>query len=163
MKLAISLSAIVPNGVYSAVRPLGLSIGRINALMDVIAFADPSRDDPHVTVLYSRNDNRVTSQPLDMPTTYRASIEKFTSWVGHDGKPYVVALLDSPDLQAAHAAWIELGYTKDFPDYRPHITFKKNLPEDQVANVLTLLNDALNPISPIMLVFGSQRIEPLDD
>lgn len=162
MKLAISLSAIVPDGVYSAVRPLGLSIGRIDALMDVIAFADPSRDDPHVTVLYSRNDNRVTSQPLEMPSTYRALISKFVSWVGHDGQPYVVALLDSPDLQAAHAAWMELGYTKDFPDYQPHITFKKGLAEDQVANVLSLLNEAIEQ-NPVTLVFGSQRIEPLDD
>ena len=79
MKLAISLSAIVPSGVYSAVRPIGMSTNKLNALLDLIAHIEPERADLHVTVLYSRNENKVEGQPEVQRRIHRADIREFVS------------------------------------------------------------------------------------
>lgn len=163
MKLAIAIAGeVVQNGVYSSVKPIGLSENKIHALMDLVPFADPDKDKIHVTVLYSRNANVVTEQPASMRRIHRATISKFVSWVGHDDQPYVVALLDSPELQAANSDWIKLGYTQDFDEYSPHITFKKGLSAETTETMLEILNNALKN-NVIALVFGEQEVEPLVD
>lgn len=162
MKIQISLSAVVPGGVYSSVEPDDNSRALLRGILRHVRHIDPVKSSSmHVTVVYSKNDNAVTEVPDTSQTEFWASIKEFTTWVGHNGLPYLVALLDSPDLEEAYQSWIDMGYTADFPTYRPHITIKKDFVHTRPIEVVTLLNNLLK-VSRSRLVFGSQNIKSLD-
>jgi hypothetical protein len=162
MRIQISLSgSIVEGGLYSSVKPIGSCIQKFKNLLNVISEYEPDREKLHCTVLYSRNKNGV-SGVTESERVYSANIVEFTSWKGHDDKLYLVALLDSPMLQKAFRDWRELGYTSDYPVYKPHITIKKGLTQaeaDRAADFLTLEYFK----NPFILTFGSQQTEPLRD
>lgn len=162
MKIEIALAGeIVPNGVYASVGLIGTCVFKWAHTLESIKEFDPEpHTKAHCTVLYSRNKKNVDGE-ASTRRVYTASIKEFTSWVGHDGKTYVVALLDSPQLQEAFKEWKKLGYTSDYPDYKPHITIKKGDIEnvDEIIDLLTLSYFK----HPYVLTFGAQKVEPLRD
>ena len=163
MRIQISLSkgSIVEGGLYSSVKPIGTCIQKLKTLFSLVSHIDPDIDKMHCTVLYSRNKNGATGE-TESQRVYSATIKEFTHWVGHDGKTYLVALLDSPMLQKAFRDWRELGYTSDYNEYKPHITIKKGLSESEAqdaADILTL--DYFK--RPFVITFGAQESEPLRD
>lgn len=157
-----SLSLLVPGGLYSSVKPSAGSVNKIAELYKAASYIEPKLDDAHVTVLFSRNENNVVEK-TDSRDIYTATVKEFITWDGHDGKPYLVMLLDSPGLQAAFTDWIDLGYTVDFPEYRPHITVQKNLDPRTLKRALADLNNALKKKGTVKLYFGAQKMAPLKD
>ena len=128
MKILISLSSpeldIIKftgtHGCYSAVTPDADS----KALLVAIAHLLGVETDPgklHCTVMYSEAAPK--RKPGCNPNRIRkATISQITHWDGHDDKGYLVALLDSPDLQEEHARLRTLGCKPTFDEYKPHIT-----------------------------------------
>lgn len=162
MRIQISLSGeIVEGGVYSSVKPIGTCAMKFKMLLNSINNLEPEHSKTHCTVLYSSNKNKVSGQPKSR-NVYGASIKEFTHWVGHDGKIYLVALLDSPELQAAFRDWQALGYTSDYKDYKPHITIKKGLSESEANEAVDLLTLEYFK-HPFVMTFGEQTVEPLRD
>lgn len=162
MRIQVSLSgSIIEGGVYSSVKPIGSCIYKLKTMIDAVADIHPERDDLHCTVLYSRNKDKV-SGTTKSENIYSASIKEFTHWVGHDGKTYLVAALDSPMLQKAFREWRALGYTVDYPDYKPHITIKKGLSESEAQRAADLLTMQYFE-NPFVITFGPQKVEPLRD
>ena len=150
-------------GVYVKVDPSELSVAKIARLSRRVHYLDVDVKDLHVTVLYSKNEELVKKQPKDRSTTFRAFLKEFTSWVGHDGKTYLVGLLDSVELSAANQAWVDLGYTTSYPDYLPHVTLKvMDEPHPRLEDAKETLNAFLKK-RVVRLVFGPEKIEPLRD
>ena len=56
-----------------------------------------------------------------------ATIDRLDFWKGHDSQGYVVAILNSPDLQKLHNEWGERGCSHSFADYTPHVTLADDL------------------------------------
>lgn len=163
MKLQISLAGeIVEGGLYSSVKPIGTCVSKWNMLMEAVRHLNP--DDMHkihCTVLYSRNKNNASGHTTSLKA-YAANVKEFTSWVGHDQKRYVVALLQSPSLQKAFKDWRDLGYTSDYEEYKPHITIKKGVSQTEADELIDLLTIAYFK-NPFILTFGPQSAEPLRD
>lgn len=165
MKIQISLAGeIIPGGVYSSVKPIGVCVDKLRWLFRTIRDVKPDIDDLklHCTVLYSRNEDKAEGF-LKGKRVYIARIKEFTSWVGHDDKPYLVLLLDSAELQSAFNDWRALGYSTDFPEYRPHITVAKDLSPEDMQWAMDRLNANLKKDQPFVITFGAQEIEPLRD
>lgn len=164
MKIQISINGeVVPGGVYSSVKPIGTCVEKLKRLFSVISeFAPQDESKIHCTVLYSRNKDNAQGFLKGKPV-YVARIKEFTSWIGHDELPYLVMLLDSPELTDAFTQWRDLGYSTDFPEYQPHITVAKGLDVADIAVCLNRLNEKLKTDLPFVLTFGAQAVEPLRD
>lgn len=162
MKLEISLSgSLVPGGVYSSVKIIGTAIYKWKSLLNKMSHLNPDTDETHCTVLYSRNKDNASGNTKS-ERVYAANIKEFTSWIGHDGKRYLVALLESPSLQTAFKEWRDLGYTSDYPDYKPHITIQKGLNEVQCLEAIDIMTTAYFT-NPFIITFGEQKVAPLRD
>lgn len=163
MKIQVSLCAEENIGVYSAIIPNKSSTRRLVDLFNVVDFIEPHTDDLHCTILFSENTNRVFEYPASVNVEqYDAIIKEFVTWTGHNGQTYLVALLDSPAIMKANSDWRSLGYSSTFPEYRPHITVKKDFDMKLADKVLPALNEAAEN-NPFVIQFGSQEIKPLDN
>lgn len=152
---------MIEGGVYSSVKPVGVCVDKLLNLLQSVKHIKPKVDKLHCTVLFSRNEDSAVGVTKSKPV-HLATIKEFTSWVGHDDKPYLIALLDSADLQKAFKSWTDLGYTSDFPIYKPHITIQKNLDDDVCADAIQTLNEQLKR-APFVLSFGREIVAPLED
>ena len=128
MKILISLSSpeldIIKftgtHGCYSAVTPDDDSRALLVAIAHLLGVeTDPAK--LHCTVMYSEAAPK--KAPGCNPNRIRkAAISQLSHWDGHDDKGYLVALLDSPELQEEHARLKTLGCRPTFDEYKPHIT-----------------------------------------
>lgn len=169
-KITISLldqakaSEVVAGGLYSSVKPTANSQQVLLRMSNLVKFLGPETEDFHVTVLYSKNDNGVKEQPDVSREAYKAKVDKFVIWPGHDEALYLVCCLYSPDLNAANAAWNALGYSTTFDEYRPHITFKSKIDHPRQAEALAILNNyCLIHADTLNLTFGPQIVDELRD
>lgn len=91
--------------------------------------------DFHATVIWS-NDALAPDQLIDLSfsfhveTKFQALPKEFKVWEGHDGKNYLVLLLDSPDLVEANARVMKYGITSTQDVYNPHVTVATGIPPD---------------------------------
>lgn len=98
----------------------------IECLLKDAPFKAVNSTEFHATVLYHRGTLPNTSvMPHDR--VCHARIVEIENWEAHDGESIIVALLDSPALQAVHAELLGQNLTHSFPEYRPHITLGKHV------------------------------------
>lgn len=128
MKILISLSSpkldvikfTGTHGCYSAVTPDADSKALLSAVAHMLGVeTDP--DKLHCTVMYSEVAPK-KGIGCNRQRVRKATVSQITHWDGHDNKGYLVALLDSPELQEEHARLKTLGCQPTFDDYKPHIT-----------------------------------------
>lgn len=166
MRINISVSKsssddlYIRGGLYSSVKPIGTAITKLKTLLSSVQHIQPHYDDLHCTVLYSKNKAGVMGTPRS-ERVYAANIKEFTHWVGHNGKTYLVALLDSHTLQKAFRDWEAMGYSSDYPDYKPHITIKKDISKEEAQRCADILTIEYFK-NPFILTFGAQEIAPLE-
>ncbi len=125
--------------------------GRIFELCEELGLEKPEADDLHCTVIYSKEDI-----PEKMPVVKQAVNALVTSvqhWVGHNGKTYVVADLQSMALAQLHTQFSRLGAKHSFSAYRPHITLGKiEKPSDDFEAKIDALNWKLK-LNPVHVAF----------
>lgn len=149
------------NGLYVSVRPArGLS--HVLSYLRDLPNVTSNVDDLHCTLMYSRDSApnliRACSLLYKGPTVYQAALTGLEFWDGHDNKGYLVAKLDSPQLQERHAAWRALGAKHSFPDYTPHMTIATGVRYS--AKELAKYNLPLRAY-PLTLAFSGEHIEDI--
>lgn len=142
------------NGVYAGVNieSEGM-IARIHELCDDLGLERVPVDDVHCTLVYSR-ENAVKKVP-QIKQPINALLTSVQHWVGHNGKTYVVADVQSMALAQLHARFHELGARHSFAAYRPHVTLGKI---EKVSENFEELIEELNwrlKSNPIHVVFTS--------
>lgn len=100
--------------------------------------------DLHCTIIYSTEPLKNTELPeVKQGQRYLAKVKEFHHWVG-TGSGFIVALLDSEDLQVAHEQFRDAGIIPTFPEYKPHITLVHPVPDPSVyTEWLTAANESL--------------------
>ncbi len=85
-------------------------------------------DELHVTVMYSPD---VTPRRAVPSTARTTGIVIGVELFGPEGEEDTLVLtLNSPELARMAAQWTKRGCKSTFPDYRPHITLKKDAKPD---------------------------------
>lgn len=157
------------NGFYCSVsirqpqlRPL------INLFKSALGFDMPMNEDQdiglHCTVMYSKVPLKVTPVQAIAANVrvkdliMKGKVVKFDYWDGHNNKGYLVARLDSPDLEARHNAWKARGAKPTFDPYEPHITITDGPDAKALSKQLDQLNKALASVSPITLLLLDETI-----
>jgi hypothetical protein len=115
------IRAMNPGGLYVWVDPDEESTLALQSLIKDAPFKTENSTEFHATVLYHVGE---MPQGAVMPHDYpcRARITELTVWPNDKGTGTVVALLDSPSLQAVHASLLGQGLTHSFPEFSPHVT-----------------------------------------
>lgn len=108
----------------------------------------------HCTLIYSR-----TPFPQAMfydlePSLFTAYPLRYEEWRGHDGKNYLVLLVESDKIREQHELFVSEGASHDYDEYRPHITITDNW-------------DSRIPVSSIQIpdnpiTFDLYTVRPLD-
>lgn len=98
----------------------------------------------HCTIIYSTKPVKNIELPeVTQGQCYFAKVKEFHHWAG-TGNGFIVALLDSEDLQTAHKLFRDVGIIPTFPDYKPHITLVHPVPDVSVfQDWLTAANESL--------------------
>jgi hypothetical protein len=143
------IRAMTPEGLYVWVDPDESATLVIQALIDGAPFKTENSTEFHATVLYHLG---AMPEGAAMPADYpcQARITELIVWPDKYGTGTVVALLDSQDLQAIHAALLQQGLTHSFPDFRPHVTVGTKV---QSSAALRLWLDKLNGVLATNSVF----------
>lgn len=162
------------NGFYCSVsirqpqlRPL------VELFQRAVGFAMPLNEDEdiglHCTVMYSNTALTVTPEVADSSNRrvkdliMKGKVSKFDYWDGHNDKGYLVAKLDSPDLQARHNGWIMMGAKPTFSPYEAHITITTGEDAKILSKLLPQLNRALAAGAPITLLLLDETINDQKD
>lgn len=97
----------------------------------------------HCTVVHSGEEHGAPlSYNIDPSTCFTARLQGFEFWEGHDHTGYLVATLQSQDLQARNRYWVNAGADHRFGDYNPHVTLKRFLgPSDAMYQRMRKLAD----------------------
>lgn len=111
------------SGVYAAVELPEAFSEHIFELCDYLGLERPPVEELHCTVMYSPEETL-----RHMPTLNKAInalVSSVQHWVGHNGKTYVVADVQSMALIQLHSQFAKQGAKSTFAAYRPHITLGK--------------------------------------
>ncbi len=152
------------SGLYSAVVPRPDLVAKIMALANELAL--PTDEEAlHSTVIYSkkappRSSNVANSVNEDRE--YNGLLNAIDSWVGHNGKTYIVAKIVSEALSSLNATFNRLGAEHTFVPYAPHITLSDEVPVDDAMKArIEKINKRLAS-NPIELVFNGLILGDLE-
>lgn len=149
-------------GLYVSVMPEDRSVKELLDLMSR-AVRRPTAadvDEWHCTLMYSKTVIKRDWQTLPPDTRISAQIKRFEWWLGHDGRGYLVATLDSPGMVKRNRYWSHYG--KHTHTYTPHITVMTPVQESKTLYAkLVLLNRSLES-NPVVLSFRNEIVEGLD-
>jgi hypothetical protein len=131
------------DGLYVWVDPDESGVLVIQEILKGAPFDTVNTTDYHATVLYHKGKLPVNAvMPHDR--VCHARIKELVIWEAHDGESIIVALLDSPALQAVHAALLAQGLTHSFPDFNAHVTVGKRVKSSPAVRLwLDKRNDML--------------------
>lgn len=152
------------NGLYSSVVLASSCIPMIEEIAEELG-VDPSYDDLHATVIYSKQPcfepvERVMEEQSSEPIV--AYCNGVTSWVGHNKKTYIVLSLVSEALVLKNAALHRMGAQHTFVPYSPHMTLSDNTAVDaDMKRRFDYINKKL-AVDPLRLVFEHHHIGDLD-
>lgn len=113
------------DGLYLSAIPDDVSMHKLVYLCREIGIyiKDPSKF--HCTLMYSPKHAIPTDIIHGMCLScsgLNAKISNIAYWIGHDNRNYIVACLDSTELQSRHKQLLNAGAKHTYSDYRPHIT-----------------------------------------
>lgn len=162
------------NGFYCAVaiRPPQL-IPLVRLFKQAAGFDMPLNEEEdiglHCTVMYSK-----TALKVDPEVAIKANqrianlimkgrVTHFDYWDGHNDKGYLVAKLDSSDLQTRHNMWKAMGAVPTFDPYEAHVTITTGPEAKALQTLLPKLNTALNASAPINLLLVDETVNDLRD
>ena len=122
----------------------------------------------HVTIMYSKNKgpdqsnmvngvNSVSHHQYDVPLV--GTVTEFEEWDGHNNEGYLVAKIDSPELNKLHEKWKSFGCEHSFPDFEAHTTIISPYANGSVT--VEELNDRLKDF-PIVLEFVNEQAVPIE-
>ncbi|RYF11003.1 MAG: hypothetical protein EOO77_20345 [Oxalobacteraceae bacterium] len=107
----------------------------------------------HTTIVYSKSPVYWKAEH-DVGKTARAT--RWEVWPSHkSGKQVLVLHLESNYLTTRFDLAMSRGASYDFPDYKPHISFSYDIPEDFDASKL--------PVPDFDLIIDKEIAEPLKD
>ena len=89
-------------------------------------------EDMHVTVAYSRNPVETNALSPDSALEQPVAINSVKPMAMAEGNALALPV-ESDALQAGHQRWRDAGASHDFPDYRPHVTFKYDPTPEELA------------------------------
>ena len=136
---------------------------QIHSLCDDLGLERLDSSELHCTVIYSR-DNVVPRK--NMPVIKQAVNALVTSvqhWVGHNGKTYVVADVQSMAMCQLHTRFSNAGARHSFAAFRPHITLGKlETVSDDFEDKIEALNWKLkaDPLHVAFLNITAEDINP---
>lgn len=151
MSLLDSTEYTGERGAYAGVNLPEAFSARILELCDTLGLEHPEVDDLHCTVMYSR-EHTLNSLPV-INSAINALVTSVQHWVGHNGKTYVVADIQSMALVQLHTKFSKLGARHSFSAYRPHITLGKIAePQEDLDQKIDELNWLLK-LNPVHVAF----------
>lgn len=163
-KLAVSAKYDGTNGLYMCAIPredMLKSIHKICVDLGIENREDLKPEKFHVTVMYSKASPNVewTHETFDilpshllMPVAVISGLDVFN---GHDGKFYLVATLESHELNHLHNIFTNVGAVHSYPKYNPHITlvaFETREEYEQYKKTIDTVSDYLNA-NPVVIEF----------
>lgn len=98
---------------------------QIHALCDALGLERPENFDLHCTVIYSREQVVPRKRLPIIKQAVNALVTSVQHWVGHNGKTYVVADIQSMAMCQLHSKFSNAGAKHSFSAFRPHITLGK--------------------------------------
>lgn len=152
------------SGLYSAVVPRPDLVGKIMELANELAL--PTDETAlHSTVIYSKKTPPKSSDiggSVNDDREYNGLINAIESWVGHNGKTYIVAKIVSESLSVLNAMYHRLGAEHTFVPYAPHITLSDEVPvDDKMKARIEKINKRL-AYNPIELTFNGLIVGDLE-
>lgn len=146
------------NGCYSAAMPNERSKEILVLLGKMLGYEiDPGT--LHCTLVYSKKP--LTKVPEKIKK-FEAKCIEVKHWKGHDNKTYIVANLESEDLNNANKRLTELGAEHSFDDYTPHVTLNcsEEEPSEDVLKRIAHLNRIIKE-NEMNFIFVNQFIGDL--
>lgn len=98
---------------------------QINELCAQLGLEEPDPTDLHCTVVYSREGVVPLNRMPVVKQAVNALVTSVQHWVGHNGKTYVVADIQSMGMCQLHTKFSNAGAVHSFAAFRPHITLGK--------------------------------------
>lgn len=148
------------SGAYVGAYPSGYFYNEITEMCVALGLEPPERDDVHCTVVYSREKTLAALPKIKSPVN--ALITSVQHWVGHNGKTYIVADVQSMAMCALHSRFIRAGAEHSFAAYRPHVTLGKVAkPSPDLEERIEALNLRLK-VDPLHLVFLSFKLNDIN-
>lgn len=145
-------------GTYMAATPTDESLDSIVALQKRLGIKNPvSRDELHCTLVYSKKGDP-NVRPYNYSNPMKATPESLELF--SEDKSALVLVLESDCLHRRHEQLLEYGLAHTFQPYTPHITLSYDYQGEAMDE--ELLYDE-NGESVVLLEFGSEYSEPLDD
>jgi hypothetical protein len=155
MQLLVSINkSIDKTAVYTGTQ--GLYVGcnlhpDSKSLLHELCIGLPLNQADHCTVMYSKDSApSIEDIKLAIPkSTITAMATRLTWWEGHDREGYIILRLQSQQLVDIHKALTECGAVHGYPNYEPHITMCKRVPEPPASDfTVRLVNQYLRKNSP---------------
>lgn len=112
-------------GTYVSVTPNAAAIKYLQQLASALGIPLDAAgcEELHCTLIHAKG--TFANNPASDPAlVYPARIKDIQFWNGHNNEGYIVAVLDSPTLEARHKVWLQRGLVHSFADYTPHVTLK---------------------------------------
>ena len=126
--------------------------------------------DPHCTLMYSpevgtdKSFHELKEFLLPHQNMIEAKVTEFQVFGNPDqytSGGYLVALLNSEELNNLHAKWQAIGFQHTFPEFCPHVSVVTPLPHKDLAkSIANQLNEYLM-VSPLTLTFCGEEILPM--
>ena len=108
----------VPKGIYVKAAPVLQS-----AVLLKDRFPEMTVDDPHVTLLYSKESaHNVVLPRIGKEERVKAEGYMIERFDGQEKEGYVVLRVRGAGLQAWHDSFRNAGLVPTFPEYKPHVT-----------------------------------------
>lgn len=138
------------------------NVQRLLDLCKVCGIPQPDVSELHCTVIYAPDVSPLTVEQAEAAKSRvapRALIGGFAMF-GPD-KDTLVATLISPELAAMNANWVSLGFVPTFPEYRPHITLRKD--SKLSTKELDSLHSKLQCLPEVRILFDREVLEDIED
>lgn len=132
-------------------------------LAEALGLPTPEPDDLHCTVIYSRETAIQFDRMPKLLTAINALVTSVQHWVGHNGKTYVVADVQSMALCQLHTKMHNAGARHSFAAYRPHITLGKleGKPSEEFEKLVEEINWSLKQ-EPIHVAFVGCNVSDIN-
>lgn len=146
------------NGLYSAVVPKPEYVEKIMRLAEELELS-PEEDALHATVIYSKAtppDKSNIEEFTVFDREHTAIINAVDSWVGHNGKTYIVLKLVSESIVMENAKYQRMGAEHTFIPFAPHLTLSDEVPVDAAMKARIAFVNKRLAFNPLEVVFTGQ-------